>query len=70
MNVRYGSMTFVSQPHLYQCLVCKHEFPHAVEDRDYNRLDQYFMKCPSCGNTEDVGTSYPQNFDVLGIVVG
>ncbi|MFE8701116.1 hypothetical protein ACFYKX_10975 [Cytobacillus sp. FJAT-54145] len=48
-----------------KCLPCNHEFSYVRTAGDENSRDDYYIQCPNCETGEDVGTSYPQTFEVL-----
>lgn len=69
------SMLF-DQPHILVCFECEKPFRYERKEEDFLQVNEegeeipdYLIECPYCGAWEQVGSVYPQMFEVLALIV-
>ncbi|WP_028987556.1 hypothetical protein [Thermicanus aegyptius] len=64
------------QPHILICFECEKPFRYERKEEDYLQtndegevIPDFWIECPHCGAWEQVGSVYPQSFEVLALIV-
>ncbi|WP_347552386.1 hypothetical protein ABFG93_08715 [Pseudalkalibacillus hwajinpoensis] len=63
-RIRFDCVGTLSEPHIYKCSVCDHEFRGEIgvtEEREHQ------LHCPQCEVAERI-TNHPKKFEVVGVI--
>lgn len=66
----------LDQPHILVCFECEKAFRYERKEEDFLKVNEegeeipdYWIECPYCGAWEQVGSVYPQMFEVMALIV-
>ncbi|WP_377891457.1 hypothetical protein [Alkalihalobacillus sp. R86527] len=60
-RIRFDCVGTITQPHIYKCSTCDHEFRGKVQ------VGKHELQCPECELEEQIITQ-PTQFQVVGVI--